>query len=188
MFDWYTWVGLPALVFFARVVDVTLGTLRIIFTSRGKKVLAPLLGFVEVFIWVSVIAQITKRADNVAAYFAYAAGFATGNYIGMFIENKLAIGMLVVRAIIPGSVLELTKTLGAKGYGVTRVDAHGSQGPVNLIYTIVQRKNLPEVADIIQGEYPNAFFTVEELRSVERGVFPPPLPSPQDALFRRKTR
>jgi uncharacterized protein YebE (UPF0316 family) len=188
MFDWYTWVGLPALVFFARVVDVTLGTLRIIFTSRGKKVLAPLLGFVEVFIWVSVIAQITRRADNVVAYFAYAAGFATGNYVGMFIENKLAIGMLVVRAIIPGSVLELTKTLIEKGYGVTRVDAHGSQGPVNLIYTIVMRRNLPEVADIIQKEYPNAFFTVEELRSVERGVFPHPQPSPQDTLFRRKTR
>ena len=102
MFDWYIWIGLPLLVFFARVVDVTLGTLRIIFTSRGKKVLAPLLGFVEVFIWVSVIAQITRGANNIVAYLAYAAGFATGNYIGMLIENKLAIGMLVVRAIIPG--------------------------------------------------------------------------------------
>ena len=185
MFDWYIWIGLPLLVFFARVVDVTLGTLRIIFTSRGKKVLAPLLGFVEVFIWVSVIAQITRGANNIVAYLAYAAGFATGNYIGMLIENKLAIGMLVVRAIIPGPVQELTKTLSEKGYGVTRVDAHGSQGPVNLIYTIVMRKNLPEVANIIQETYPNAFFTVEELRSAEHGVFPR---TPQDALFRRKTR
>jgi len=182
MFDWYTWVGLPALVFFARVVDVTLGTLRIIFTSRGKKIIAPLLGFVEVFIWVSVIAQITRQADNVAAYFAYAAGFATGNYIGMWIESKLAIGMLVVRVIIPGSVQELTKALSDRSYGVTRVDAHGSQGPVNLIYTIVLRKNLPEVAGIIQGAYPNAFFTVEELRSVEHGVFPP------NAPFQRKSK
>jgi uncharacterized protein YebE (UPF0316 family) len=182
MFDWYTWVGLPALVFLARVVDVTLGTLRIIFTSRGKKLLAPLLGFVEVFIWVSVIAQITRQANNVAAYFAYAAGFAAGNYIGMFIENKLAMGMLVVRAIIPNHVYELTKSLSEKGYGATRVDAHGSQGPVNLIYTIVQRKDLPEVAGIIQGAYPNAFFTVEELRSVEHGVFPP------NAPFQRKSK
>jgi uncharacterized protein YebE (UPF0316 family) len=188
MFDWYTWIGLPALVFLARVVDVTLGTLRIIFISRGRKVLAPLLGFVEVFIWISIIAQITKGTHNIVAYLAYAAGFAAGNYIGMFIEDKLAMGMLVVRAIIPGKVHELTKTLGAKGYGVTRVDAHGSQGPVNLLYTIVLRKNLPEVADIIQREYPNAFFTVEELRSAEHGVFPRPLSSPQDRLFRRKAR
>lgn len=185
MFDWYMWVGLPALVFLARVTDVTLGTMRIIFTSRGKRHLAPLLGFVEVFIWVSVISEITRGAHNFIAYLAYAAGFATGTYIGMFIENKLAIGMLVVRAIVPNHVQELTKALSDKGYGVTRVDAHGSQGPVNLVYTIVQRKNLPEVADIIQKAYPNAFFTVEELRSAEHGVFPP---SPQDALFRRKAK
>ena len=185
MFDWYMWVGLPALVFFARVADVTLGTMRIIFTSRGKRHLAPLLGFVEVFIWITVIAQITKGAHNVVAYLAYAGGFATGTYIGMFIEDKLAMGLLVVRAIIPNHVQELTKALSEKGYGSTRVDAHGSQGPVNLIYTIVMRKNLPEVAKIIQGAYPNAFFTVEELRSAEHGVFPP---SQQDALFRRKAK
>lgn len=185
MFDWYMWIGLPALVFFARVTDVTLGTMRIIFTSRGKKHLAPLLGFVEVFIWVSVISEITRGAHNVIAYLAYAGGFATGTYIGMLIENKLAIGMLVVRAIVPNHVHELTKALSEKGYGVTRVDAHGSQGPVNLVYTIVQRKNLSEVAGIIQSVYPNAFFTVEELRSVEHGVFPS---SPQDTLFRRKAK
>ena len=187
-FDWYSLVILPLLVFAARVADVTLGTMRIIFTSRGRRNLAPVLGFVEVFIWVSVIAQITKGANNFVAYLAYAAGFATGNYVGMLIENKLAIGMLVVRAIIPGSVYELTKALSEKGYGVTRVDAHGLQGRVNLIYTIVMRKNLPEVADIIQRAYPNAFFTVEELRSVERGVFPRPTSGTQDVLFRRKTR
>lgn len=172
MFDWYVWVILPLIVFFARVVDVTLGTLRIIFTARGGKVLAPLLGFVEVFIWVSVIAQVTKGAHNVVAYLAYAGGFAVGNYIGMFIEDKLAIGLLVVRAIIPDNIRHIAQTLREKGYGVTIVDARGSQGPVQLIYTIVQRKNLPEVAAIVQKAYPNAFFTVEELRSAIHGVFP----------------
>ena len=189
MFDWYLWVGLPLLVFFARVVDVTLGTLRIIFTARGMKYLAPLLGFVEVFIWVSVIAQITKGAHNIVAYLAYAGGFAAGNYIGMLIEDKLAMGMLVVRAIIPGRVHDLEKSLHEKGYGVTRVDAHGSQGPVNLVYTIVMRKDLPEVADIIQQAYPSAFFTVEELRSVEHGVFPQSLSyRPQDTFIGRKSK
>jgi len=183
MFDWYAWVGLPVLVFLARVTDVTLGTMRIIFTSRGKRHLAPLLGFIEVFIWISVISEITRGAHNVVAYLTYAGGFAAGTYIGMFIENKLAIGMLVVRVIIPGVASSLTKNLNENGYGVTRVDAHGSQGPVNLIYTIVQRKDLPEVAGIIQSAYPNAFFTVEEVRSVEHGVFPI---NPQERFFRRK--
>jgi len=172
MFDWYMWVGLPLLVFFARVTDVTLGTIRIIFTSRGKKNIAPLLGFVEVFIWITVIAQITKGAHNVVAYLAYAGGFATGTYIGMYIEDKLAMGMLVIRAIIPEHVKDLTIKLHKKGYGFTSVNAQGSQGPVKLIYTIVMRKNLPEVAGIIQQAYPSAFFTVEELKSVEHGVFP----------------
>jgi uncharacterized protein YebE (UPF0316 family) len=107
-FDWFAWVLLPFLVFSARVVDVTLGTLRIIFTSRGKKYLAPLLGFVEVFIWITVIAQITKGAHNIVAYLAYAGGFAVGNYIGMYIEDKLALGMLVVRVIVPEHIQELT--------------------------------------------------------------------------------
>jgi uncharacterized protein YebE (UPF0316 family) len=185
-FDWYAWVLLPLLVFLARVVDVTLGTLRIIFTSRGKKHLAPLLGFVEVFIWVTVIAQITKGAHNIVAYLAYAGGFAVGNYVGMYIEDKLALGMLVVRAIVPDHIQGLTEKLHDKGYGVTSVKAQGSLGPVKLVYTIVMRRNLPEVAKIIQESYPNAFFTVEELRSVERGVFPPSYSS--TPFFGRKSK
>lgn len=185
-FDWYVWVILPLIVFLARVADVTLGTLRIIFTSRGKKHLAPLLGFVEVFIWVTVIAQITKGAHNLVAYLAYAGGFAVGNYVGMYIENKLAIGLLVVRAIVPDHILDLTKKLQTKGYGVTSVNAQGSLGPVKLIYTVVMRKNLPEVAKIVQEAHPNAFFTVEELRSAEHGVFPPSYSSP--FLFGRKSK
>jgi len=171
-FNWYAWVLLPSLVFCARIVDVTLGTLRIIFTARGRRVLAPLLGFVEVFIWITVIAQITKGAHNTAAYLAYAGGFAVGNYVGLYIEDKLALGLLVVRAIVPEYIQELTARLHDQGYGVTSVHAQGSLGPVTLVYTIVKRRDLAEVANIIQDVYPSAFFTVEELRSAERGVFP----------------
>jgi len=189
MFDWYMWVGLPLLVFSARVVDVTLGTLRIIFTSRGLKNLAPLLGFVEVFVWVSVIAQITGSAHNIIAYLAYAAGFATGNYVGMFIENKLAMGMLVIRVIVPNQAQDLTKSLRENGYGITSVNAEGAQGPVKLIYTIVKRKDLIQVANIIQLAHPKAFFTVEELRSAEHGVFPRSIVShPRDVFFGQKSK
>ncbi|HEX2991004.1 MAG TPA: DUF5698 domain-containing protein, partial [Anaerolineales bacterium] len=91
-FDWFTWVILPLIIFLTRVLDVTLGTLRIIFISRGRKYLAPLLGFIEVLIWITVVSQIIGGASNFAAYFAYAAGFAVGNYVGMWIEERLAIG------------------------------------------------------------------------------------------------
>lgn len=187
-FDWYAWIALPLLVFIARLVDVALGTIRIIFTSRGKKHLAPLLGFVEVFIWVSVIAEVTKGAHNIVAYLAYAGGFAAGNYIGMWIEERLAIGNLVIRAILPENQIGLIAELRAAGYGVTSVNAHGAKGPVKLVYTIVSRKDLPHVIETIQKTYPKTFFSVEELRSVQQGVFPIRATFRQDAFFGRKSK
>lgn len=190
-FDWQTWVILPLLVFIARLIDVALGTVRIIFTSRGKRKLAPLLGFVEVFIWVSIIAQITRGSNNVVAYLAYAAGFAAGNYLGMYIEDKLAIGTLVIRAIVAEeNSAPLANTLKERGLGVTSVSGMGSHGPVKLIYTVVMRKELAMVAEAIKSAHPNAFFTVEELRSAEHGIF---LPSTQPAtpfgmLAKRKSK
>jgi uncharacterized protein YebE (UPF0316 family) len=187
-FDWYIWIFLPLLVFFARITDVTLGTIRIIFTSRGKRNIAPLLGFVEVFIWISVISEITKGAHNIIAYLAYAAGFAAGTFIGMLIEERLAIGTLVVRAFLLQEHTGLIEELRAGGYGVTSVDAQGAKGPVKLVYTIVSRKDLPNVIGIIQAAYPRAFFTVEELRSVAQGIFPIRPAFRQDILFGRKSK
>ncbi|RJP50962.1 MAG: DUF2179 domain-containing protein [Anaerolineaceae bacterium] len=191
VFDWQAWVILPLLVFTARLIDVALGTVRIIFTSRGKKHLAPLLGFVEVFIWVSIIAQITRGTNNVIAYLAYAAGFAAGNYLGMYIEDKLAIGTLVVRAIVPEEISgALAKALKEKGLGVTSVSGMGSHGPVKLIYTVVMRKELTMAANAIRSVHPNAFFTVEELRSAEHGIFTPASQSvtPFGMLAKRKSK
>ena len=99
-FDWYVWVGLPLLIFLARVFDVTLGTMRIIFTSRGLRNWAPILGFIETFVWIVAVSSIVKHAQNVVAYAGYAAGFATGTYVGMLIESRLAMGTITLRAII----------------------------------------------------------------------------------------
>lgn len=188
-FDWYTWVILPLIVFAARFVDVTLGTMRIIFLSRGRKFLAPALGFVEVFIWITVVSQIVGGAkNNFLAYFAYAAGFAVGNYVGMVIEDKLAIGTLVVRAILSKNGDELIQRLREAGYGVTFVDGHGASGEVVLIYTIVMRKELAQVINIIHETAPKAFFTVEELRSVQQGIFPVRPFHTREDLFGRKKK
>ncbi|HEY5729642.1 MAG TPA: DUF2179 domain-containing protein [Anaerolineales bacterium] len=188
-FDWYTWVILPLIVFLARFVDVTLGTMRIIFLSRGRKILAPALGFMEVFIWITVVSQIVGGANNnVLAYLAYAAGFAVGNYVGMVIEEKLAIGTLVVRAILPKNGKALVRRLREGGYGVTYVDGHGASGEVILIYTIVMRRELEQVVGIIQDTAPKAFFTVEELRSVQQGIFPVRATALQYDLSARKKK
>jgi len=171
-FDWYVWVGLPLLIFAARVVDVTLGTIRIIFTSRGMRNLAPVLGFIETFIWIVAVSSIVKHAQNVAAFVGYAGGFATGTYVGMMIENKLAVGTITVRAIIRRDPKELIETLHAAGFGVTAVDGHGSTGDVKIIYSTVKRADLPIIISIFHNTLPGAFLSVEEVRSTEQGVFP----------------
>ena len=186
--DWYSWVFLPLLVFLARLVDVSLGTVRIILISRGRKYLAPILGFLEVLIWITVVSQVVSGAQNIVAYLAYAAGFAVGNYAGMLIEEKLAIGTLVVRVILPQHGTELVERLRAEGYGATYADGHGASGPVMLIYTVVLRKELAHVVNLIQEVYPKAFFTVEELRSTQQGIFPVRSSSPRDRLIGRKSR
>src|SRR4030042_4300128 len=136
----YVWLVLPVMVFFARVVDVSLGTLRIIFISRGKRNLAPLLGFVEVFIWITIVSQIVSHAHNILAYLAYAAGFATGAFVGIYIENRLAIGTQVILSLIQENALQLVEHLHAAGCAVTTVDGAGANGPVKLIYTIFPRR------------------------------------------------
>jgi uncharacterized protein YebE (UPF0316 family) len=171
-FDWYVWVGLPLLIFLARVFDVTLGTLRIIFTSRGLRNLAPVLGFVETFVWIVAVSSLVKHAQNLAAYFGYAGGFAMGTMVGMFLENKLAIGTVTVRAIIRRDPTELIKTMLEAGFGVTTVDGHGSTGTVKIIYTTLKRQDLPVVVEIFHRILPGAFLSVEEVRATELGVFP----------------
>jgi uncharacterized protein YebE (UPF0316 family) len=173
--NWY----LPFMVFFARILDVTLGTLRIILLGKGKRLLPPLLGFVEVFIWIVVVSHLVNNVSNLAGYLAYAAGFATGTYVGTLIEKRLAIGTLIIRVIVSGESDALIHSLTAAGYGVTFFDAQGSIGPVKVIYTVINRKELDDVAQRLLASHPHVFYTVEETRLASEGVFhrvPPRFP------------
>ena len=97
---YFTYLVMPILIFCARIADVTLGTMRIVFVARGNKLMAPLLGFFEVFIWIVAIGQVMEHANNLVCYISYAAGFATGNYFGLLVEGKLAIGLQVILSLI----------------------------------------------------------------------------------------
>ncbi|NJD58028.1 MAG: hypothetical protein C3F13_13965 [Anaerolineales bacterium] len=175
--NYYVYLVIPLMVFFARVMDVTLGTLRIIFISRGKKNVAPILGFFEVFIWITIVSQIVSHANNILAYLAYAAGFAAGNYVGMYIESRLAIGTQVVLTIVQEHAAQLIDHLRTAGYGVTSVEGTGANGAVTLIYTIVRRRNLKYVLSIIHETHPRAFLSVQDINSTQEGIFPMPTTS-----------
>lgn len=168
----FTYFLLPLLIFLARIADVSLGTLRIILLSKGKKYIAPILGFFEVFIWIIAISKIIQNLDNYVNYIAYAAGFATGNYVGILLEEKLAMGILVVRIITSKETPRLINNLQNEGFGVTVVDAYGSKEKVNVIYTVIKRNNLREVVDIIKKHNPRAFYSVEDVRYTNEGIFP----------------
>lgn len=186
--DLVTWVIMPLFIFVARVVDVSLGTMRIVFTSRGKYLLAPVLGFIEVFIWIVAVSQLVRNIHSLVAYLAYAAGFALGTYLGLQIERRLAMGKLVLRIIVQEGGDNLARLLHESGHGITVVDAHGSTGAVKLIYTIIERRDLREVEDLILKDNPRAFLSVEEISETRAGYFPN-RPTPlRDALFGRKNK
>ncbi|MHB8138487.1 MAG: DUF2179 domain-containing protein [Smithellaceae bacterium] len=168
----FKYLILPAIIFLARICDVTLDTLRIIYVSRGMKFVAPVIGFFEVLIWLMAISQIFQNLSNPVCYIAYAGGFAMGNFIGIILEEKMAIGTVVIRIITQKNATELIDLLKCDGYGVTFVDAQGALGPVKIIFTIVKRKDVPHVLTIIRKCNPLAFFTIEDVRSVRKGVFP----------------
>ncbi|MDY0211644.1 MAG: DUF2179 domain-containing protein [Desulfuromonadaceae bacterium] len=157
-------VGIPFLIFLARILDVSISTLRITFVSRGMKYIAAPLGFIETLIWVIAIAQVMQHLNSWTTYVAYALGFAMGNYVGLLIEERLAVGSLIIRTIVREDVPGLTKALWEAGFGVTTVDARGETGPVRVIFTIAKRRNLEKVINLIKGFDPNAFYTIEDVR------------------------
>ena len=170
--DIFTWVILPFLIFLARICDVSLGTVRLIFVSRGLKYLAPVIGFFEVLIWILAMGQIMQNLANPICYIGYAGGFATGNYIGILIAEKLSLGMVLIRVITQKEADSLLARLRERGYGVTSVDGQGSSGPVQVVFTIVPRREVVPVVELVKQYNPHAFYSIEEVDFVERGIFP----------------
>jgi uncharacterized protein YebE (UPF0316 family) len=168
----FAWVILPILIFLSRIADVSIGTVRVILVSRRLKYLAPFAGFFEVLIWIIVIGQIMQNLSSPICYVAYAGGFAAGNYIGILIAEKLSLGMVLVRVIFPKRANGLVDRLRARHYGVTSLDGQGANGPVEILFTIVPRREVCGVIELVKEANPEAFYSIEDVDHVERGVFP----------------
>ena len=174
MFDFLdTWPWLlPIMIFFGRIIDVTLGTMRIIFVSKGERYIAPVIGFFEVFIWIVIISQIFSRANDLVAYISYAAGYATGNFVGIWIEQKIAFGVLLCRVYTSKDGRDLVTLLSKNGYGATNIRGTGSVGEIDVVEAVVDRKCLGSVVKIFEEFDPNIFYVCEDIRSKQRGIFP----------------
>ena len=168
--DTYPWL-LPVIIFFGRICDVTLGTLRIIFVSKGEKSKAPIVGFFEVFIWVVVISQIFSHATNIFAYLAYAGGYATGNFVGIMVENKIGFGYQLFRIYTKKDGGELVKILNEKGIGSTWLKGTGAISEVSIIESVVRRKSEKGIIEILQNFDPDTFYLIEDIRAKQKGIF-----------------
>jgi uncharacterized protein YebE (UPF0316 family) len=168
----FFYIILPLLIFLSRIFDVSLGTLRIIFVAKGMKFIAPIIGFFEVLIWLIVMGQIMNNLTNPVNYIAYAGGFAAGNFVGIYIEGKLAMGIMLLRIITKKSANELIQFFRAGDYQVTNIPAETKEGSVQIIFLPIRRKELPLVIEVIQKYNPNALYTIEDVRMVSGTALP----------------
>lgn len=162
----FDYLLMPLLIFFARVVDVSINTLRIMFVLNGKKTIAPILGFFEAFIWLLAIGQIFQNISNPMSYIAYAGGFATGTYVGMVIEERLALGRVLVRIITPQPLPQLVEYMKEKSYRFTTVGAEGRYGKVILMFTVIKREMLPGLINKLKESDEKAFYTIESVKRI----------------------
>ncbi len=176
MLDFFPSSLIPIVIFLARIVDVSLGTLRIIYVARSMKLLAAVLGFIEVLIWLVVITQIMQNLDVVWNYIAFAGGFAAGNYVGIWLENKLMVGNIIYRIISSNDTSSLIQELRSRGYGVTELKGDGLKGEVNILFTVVRRRRWREIQTMINQHLPKAFYSIEEVKDVSKnnGTLTPP--------------
>lgn len=165
-------VLIPLLVFGARVIDVSLETLRIILLARGGRFIVPAIAFIEIIFWVVSLGLVVNDFTNPIYLLSYAAGFATGNYVGILLEERLAMGVCILRVITSREDRSLIDAIRATGYGVTVVAAEGLQGPCTIFYSVVRRCDLLRITKMVEEMSPCAFCTIEDVRSTTRGTFP----------------
>lgn len=167
----YSYVLLPFLIFVARIGDVSINTIRIIYVLGGRRITATLLGFFESFIWLMAISQIFNHLDNWICYVAYPAGFASGIFVGMIIEERIAYGKVIVRIITRKEITTLLQYLNSQQFRYTHVNAEGPDGHQNLVFTVLERESLDSLLLMLKQSLPTAFYTVEKVnRAAEVGT------------------
>ncbi len=158
-------------IFFLRVLDMTLDTLRVLFVMRGKHKLVWLLGFAQSMIFVVAITSVLSNLDNPLNLVGYAAGFATGNVVGMFIEGKLAVGFIHLTIVSSRRGNVLAEVLRDNGFPLTEIPARGRDGTVSVIYADIPRKEVKRVEKLIYDADPEAYITEEDVRPRRRSMW-----------------
>ena len=160
----------PLLIFLMRIVDVSLDTMRVILAVRGKRGITALLGFFQALIWIFAVGNAIRHLDSILHILGYAAGYATGTFVGVTIEGFLAYGVAMTRIVSSHGGEDIATALRDRGYGVTKVPAQGREGPVEVLFAAVERSHLPDVMEIVERLDDGAFVTVEEPKIMRGGL------------------
>lgn len=163
----------PLLIFFLRITDVSMATIRVLLIVRNAKLIVPLIGFFEVSIWVFAVSAVVQNLTSPLHVIGYAGGFATGNYIGMLLEERLALGLATVRTMVKRGGAELAGALREGGFAVTEMDGRGRDGAVEVLYSVISRRRVAPYVATVERVAPDSFLVVDEPRAVRGGfMFP----------------
>ena len=159
----------PLIIFLLRIVDVSLATVRMLLILRGQRLIVPILGFFEAGIWVVAVGVAIQNLHSVWHVFGYAAGFGAGSLVGLWLEGKLAMGLATLQIISRDDGEEVAANLRTRGFGVTEISGYGRSGKVEILLSIVKRRQVKEVVAAVESVDPDAFISVEEPRAIRRG-------------------
>jgi len=162
---------LPILIFCTRMIDTSLGTLRLVLIGRGNRKAVRFVGFFEVLLWITAIGQLMQHVNHWSSYVAWALGFTAGSMIGFKIEEKLALGKHQMRIITPQPIEDFLKALKDMNQGYTVFDGMGANGPVKQIFIIVNRKHSKEITELLKQHIPQSFCSISDIQATDSGVF-----------------
>jgi len=171
----FSFLILPLLIFLARICDVSINTVRIIYMLGGRRLTATILGFFEAFIWLMAIRQIFAHLDNWMCYIAYPAGYASGIFIGMIIEERIAYGKVVIRIITRKETTGFLDFLKFEKIRYTQIKSFGPDGEEDVIFCVLEREQIDSVITGLRKTVPTAFYTIEGVKAAkESGTLPEP--------------
>lgn len=160
------------IILVAKIIEVSISTFRIVIINKGERVKGAVLGFVEILIWLLVVSSVLNNiTEDPFKILAYAAGFSLGNFMGVTIESKIAVGLASIQCVVNVETGEiLAEILRDESYGVTIIDGKGrDESKKTLLFIQLKRKKIPEAIKIIKQTAPNAFITVNDIKSMVGG-------------------
>ena len=158
-------------VFLMRVTDMSLDTLRLLFVMRGRKFLAGAIGATQAAVFILAVSAVLSGPLNPFTVTGYALGFGAGVILGMFVEERLAIGFAMLRVYSPTSGHAIAEALRGAGHAVTEIEAHGKEGAMVVVNCVIARRDIQAVRNIIDKVDASAFVTIDQAHSLQRGYF-----------------